>query len=638
MQKKGRFCKSLAFSKALMVPMLVAPINQFTLESKVTQTLTLLEKCSNMEELKQIHSQMFKTGLVHDTIPASRLLAFCCSPDSGCLDYARKVFDRIQDPNTFIWNMMIRGFSNSKYPEEALILYHQMLCCSVPHNAYTFPFLLKACSSLSALEETQQIHTHVIKRGFASEVYSANSLLHVYATCGCMKFAYLIYDQLSTPDIVSGNSMIDGYSECGEMDLAYEIFKQMPAKNIVSWTTMISGYVGAGMYMEALNLFNEMQTLGIEPDKVVLSSVLSACANLGALDQGRWIHCYIDNRGLQIDQILGCALIDMYAKCGDVEEAVKVFEKMKKGIPVWTPMIVGLAIHGRAREALNLFVEMLEEGIKPNPITFTGILTACSYGGLVNEGKNLFHSMQRHHGLKPRIEHYGCMVHLLGRAGFLQEAKELIKKMPMKPNAAIWGALLHACQIHRNLELGKQIGKILIEADPGKGSRYIQLSSVYARRGEWDEAAEVRKVMKTLRVSKLPGCSALYLNGNVHEFITGDWNHPQMEVIYHTWDQIAESLKQEGYEPAIGDLLLDLQDEEKEMAINQHSEKLAITFGLISTEPGMTLRIVNNQRVCQDCHTAAKLISKVYARKIVLRDRNRFHHFENGKCSCEDYW
>ncbi|KAK9285820.1 hypothetical protein L1049_025021 [Liquidambar formosana] len=468
---------------------LLAPTNKFLLESNVAQTLSLLERCSNMEELKQIHAQMFKTGLVQDVIPASRLLAVCTSPDSGDLAYAEVVFDGIYRPNTFMWNTMIRGYSNSKNPEEALLLYHQMLWNSVPQNAYTFPFLLKACSSLAALEETQQIHAQIIKNGFGSDIYATNSLLHVYAKSGSIIPARLLFDRVPQRDIVSWNSMIDGYSKNDQVEIAFELFKNMPAKNIISWTTMISCYVGAGLTTEAMNLFHEMQIAGIKPDNMALVSVLSASADLGALDQGRWIHAYIDKHGIQIDPILGCALIDMYAKCGDVEEALGVFRKMeKKNVSGWTAMIAGFAIHGRGREALDLFMQMQEEGVEPNLITFTGILTACSYAGFVNEGKTLFKSMESVYGWKPSIEHYGCMVDLLGRVGLLKEAKELIEAMPMKPNATIWGALLKACRIHRNIELGKQIGKNLIEEDPGHGGRWKRYITCGPRlRRDWEE-------------------------------------------------------------------------------------------------------------------------------------------------------
>ncbi|XP_038722707.1 pentatricopeptide repeat-containing protein At5g66520 [Tripterygium wilfordii] len=608
-------------------------------QPKMADTWSLLDRCSNMEELKQIHSQMIKADLVADAVPMSRLLVFCASPNSGDLAYAEMLFERFERPNTLMWNTMIRGYSNSYEPERALPLYHQMLHHSVPFNAFTFPFLLKACSTLSALEIIQQMHAHIIKFGFGSEVYATNSLVHGYAMAGSIKSAHLLFGRLPHRDIVTYNTMINGCKRCGDIELADEIFKEMPEKNVVSWTTMISSYVEAGQYKKSLNLFQEMQTVGVEPDDVSLTCILSACAHLGALDQGKWIHAYIDRTVIQIDPIIGCALIDMYARCGDVEEALAVFLKMeRKNVAAWTALISGLAINGKARDALYWFMKMQKAGIMPNQITFTAILKACSYAGLVDKGKSLFQSMEKSYGLKPTIEHYGCMVDLLGRAGMLTEAKKLVETMPMKPNAVIWGALLSACRIHGNKELGKQIGKTLIEVDPDHGGRYIQLASIHAAAGEWNQAVEVRKKMKVRGLAKLPGCSAISINGIVHEFFAGDNSHPDMKEIYHEWNQIAERLREEGYKPATGSLLHDLEDEDKETAIHHHSEKLAMAFGLRRMKPGTTLRIVKNLRICEDCHTVARLISKIYDKEMIMRDRIRFHHFRDGKCTCGDYW
>ncbi|KAJ7953020.1 Pentatricopeptide repeat [Quillaja saponaria] len=477
------------------------------------------------------------------------------------------------------------------------------------------------------------------KQGFGFEVYTTNSLLHVYASSGCIKSARILFDWFPRRDSVSWNTMIDGYIKFGNVDMAYELFEAMPVKNVVSWTAIISGFVKEGLHKEALTLFHEMLLAGVKPDSVSLASSLAACARLGALDQGRWIHIYIDKNGIQIDPILGCVLVDMYVKCGVMEEGLDVFRKLeKKCLCAWTAIIAGFAIHGRGREALDWFTQMQKAGIKPNQITFVAVLTACSHAGLIKEGKSLFEGMMTVHKLKPSIEHYGCMVDLLGRAGLLKEAKEFTEKMPLKPNAVIWGALLNACRIHGHLEYGKQIGKLLIELDPKHGGRYIHLASMHAAAGEWDQAVQVRSQMTHRGVLKLPGCSTISLNGAVHELFAGAVSHPQIKEIYDMWDRIAERLTEEGYEPVTGDLLLDLEDGEKEIAIQHHSEKLAIALGLLTTKPGTAIRIFKNLRVCKDCHTATKLISKIYSRDILVRDRTRFHFISEGKCSCGDYW
>ncbi|XP_050227901.1 pentatricopeptide repeat-containing protein At5g66520 [Mercurialis annua] len=606
------------------------------LDSTMAQTLSLLDRCSTMVELKQIHAQMLKTGLHLESITTSKLLAFAASPSSGDLTYANTVFDRISRPNSFMWNAMIRGYADSNQPEQAFLFYHQMLTHSALHNSHTFPFLLKACLTIG---ETLQVHGHIIKLGFASQLYTANSLLHAYATFGFITSAKLLFDRIAEPDIVSWNSIIDAYMKCGDTVTAYQLFRDNPEKNAVSFTIMISGHIRAGLDEKALDLFQEMQIAGVKPDKVEMTSVLSACAHLGALDQGRWIHAYIKTNGMHIDPMLGCALINMYAKCGSMQEALAVFNRIgKKNIFVWTALLYGFAIHGQGREALNLLMQMQVEGLKPNLTTFTAILTACSYAGLVDEGKSIFDSMARVYGLNPTVEHYGCMVDLLGRAGLLKEAYDLIKEMPITPNAVILGTLLNACRIHGNVELGKQIAKYIIEIDPGHSGRYIHLANLHAAAGEWDEAAEARRTMKANGVIKLPGCSTISLDGAVHGFLAGDNSHPEIEKINCKWYQISERLRQEGYKPATQNLLLDLNDEEKETAMNQHSERLAVAFGLIRTKPRTTIRIVKNLRVCEDCHIVMKLVSKIYDREIIMRDRNRFHVFSNGKCTCADYW
>lgn len=481
----------------------------------------------------QIHGQLLKKGIIKHHFTVSMLLASYARIELGNSAYARMVFDRISSPNTVMWNTMIRAYSNSNDPEAALLLYHQMLHHSVPHNSYTFPFLLKACSALSAFEETQQIHTHIIKRGFGSEVYATNSLLRVYAISGNIKSAHVLFTQLPSRDIVTWNTMIDGYIKFGNVDMAYKIFQAMPEKNVISWTTMIAGFVGTGMPKEALSLLQQMLVAGIKPDSVTLSCSLSACAGLGALEQGEWIHTYIKKSEIKIDPVLGCVLIDMYVKCGEMEKALLVFSKLEKRcVCAWTAIISGFAVHGKGREALDWFTQMQKAGIKPNSITFTAILTACSHAGLTEEGKSLFESMSAVYNLKPSMEHYGCMVDLMGRAGLLKEAREFIESMPVKPNAVIWGSLLNACQLHKHFELGKEIGKILIEMDPDHSGRYIHLASIYAEAGEWNQAVRVRRQIKDRGLLNLPGCSSITLNGVVHEFFAGAGSHPHIQEIY----------------------------------------------------------------------------------------------------------
>ncbi|XP_022545112.2 pentatricopeptide repeat-containing protein At5g66520-like [Brassica napus] len=607
------------------------------------QTLSCLHKCSKEVELKQVHAHMLKSGFFHDPYAITKFLSFCLS--STFSSYAQDVFlNGLDRPDTFLWNLMIKGLSSSDQPESSLLLYHRMLSSSAPHNPYTFPFLLKACSNLSAFQETTQIHAHLTKLGYANDVYSVNSLINSYAVTGRFNHARLLFDRIQEPDLVSWNSVIKGYAKAGEMDTALTLFRTIPQekKNAISWTTIISGYVQAGMNKEALQLFHEMQNSNVPPDKVSLASALSACAQLGALEQGRWIHSYADKARISIDSVLACALIDMYAKCGDMEEALGVFKDVKKktkSVQVWTALISGYSYHGLGGEAIRRFTEMQKTGVKPNAITLTAVLTACSYTGLVEEGKSVFYTMERDYNVKPTIEHYGCMVDLLGRAGLLDEANRLVQKIPMKANAVIWGSLLKACQIHKNIELGERIGEILIGMDPNHGGRYVHTANIHATGGKWDKAAETRRLMKEKGVVKVPGCSTISLEGTTHEFVAGDGSHAEIEIIRSKWRTVRRRLEENGYVPELEDLLLDLaDDEEREAIVHQHSEKLAVAYGLMKTKPGTTIRVMKNLRVCKDCHKVMKLVSEIYKRDIVMRDRTRFHRFRDGKCTCGDYW
>lgn len=606
-----------------------------------SHTLSLLDACSDVYFAEQIHAIMLKSGLIFDTVPLSRLLAAICmsSPAKDDLAYARSLFDRIRKPNTFMWNVMIRGYSSRERPEEALVLYNQMVSVSVPPNDYTFPFILTACVKLPPRMATMPIHSTIIKTGFNLDLFTINSLIHAYAVPGMMEDAVAIFDAAPISDVISWNSIIGGYTRHGEVDMAYRVFREMPKRNVVSWTSMISGFIHRGLDQEGLNLFEEMLMEGIEPDNTALASALSACAHLGAGDQGKWIHAYIDRNRIPTDAEIDCALIEMYAKCGELEKASNIFRRSKNRlVHIWTAMISGFAIHGQAQDAINLFAEMNESGIKPNAVTLTAVLSACSRAGLVEEGKSIFTSINAVHSLKPSMEHYGCLVDLLGRVGLLDETWKVVETMPFEPNAEVLGALLKACRIHGKTEQARAITRELIRKDPRHGGRYIHAASISAAAGDWEEAVRIRMKMKEEGVIKDRGCSRITVYGIVHNFFAGDQSHLRIEEINEMWNQAVMIIRKQGYRPVLRDLLLDLDDNEKQATIERHSEKLALCFGLISTEPGMTIQIFKNLRVCEDCHTVMKMISKIYSREIVMRDRIRFHHFKNGACSCRDYW
>lgn len=519
-------------------------------------------------------------------------------------------------------------------------------------NMFTFPSVLKACAETGRVEEGKQVHGMVVKFGLDGDEFVISNLMRMYAVCGVMEdtnslFCKNIVEDVSRvidgkkeeSNIVLWNVMVDGYVRQGSFNQARKLFDEMPQRSVVSWNVMISGYAQNGNFKEAIDMFYEMQMGELPPNYVTLVSVLPAISRLGALEVGKWVHLYAEKNGIEIDDVLGSALIDMYSKCGSIEKAIQVFGRIpRKNVITWSAMIGGLALHGRAIEALDCFQRMNQAGIKPSDVVYIGVLSACSHAGLVQEGRELFNHMINVVGLEPRIEHYGCMVDLLGRAGFLKEAEEFIMNMPVKPDDVIWKALLGACKMHQNVEMGKRVAKKLMGMTPHDSGSYVGLSNLYASLGNWEAVAGVRLKMREMDIRKDPGCSWIELDGAIHEFVVEDEFHPQAKEIHSMLEEISEKLRLLDYRPNTTQVLLNMDEEDKESALHYHSEKIAVAFGLISTSPGTPLRIVKNLRVCEDCHASMKLISKIYKRRIVVRDRKRFHHFKNGLCSCNDYW
>ncbi|XP_076926365.1 pentatricopeptide repeat-containing protein At2g29760, chloroplastic-like [Bidens hawaiensis] len=709
-------------------------------------TILLINQSSNQNQLKQIHAQMLRTGLFHDPFSASTLISAFALSNLQDINYAHQLFDQMPQPNVYTWNALIRAYSSSETPIQSLVIFTQMIHRGneVSPNKFTYPFVIKAAAEVSDVRVGQVVHGMAVKTTFGSDVFVLNSLIHFYASCGCLDSAYSVFLKMPVRDVVSWNSMITGfargdyadkalklfkqmqceglrpdnvtmmsvltactkkldlgigrlvhsvierigitrslnlnnalldmYVKCGTVDNAQKLFGKMPEKDIVSWTTMLVGYAKSGHYVtarkhfesmpnqdiaawnalisayeqngnpkEALNIFNELQVSNkAKPDDITLVSTLSACAQVGALDMGGWIHVYIKKHNIKLRCHLVTALIDMYSKCGDLNKSLEVFkccDDNNKDVFVWSAMIAGLAMHGHGRDAIKLFKKMQESNVKPNGVTYTNLLCACSHTGLLEEGRDLFTKMKPIYGITPGVKHYACMVDMLGRAGFLEEALELINTMPMPPLASVYGALLGACRLYGNIEVAEHASARLLELEPWNHGAYVLLSNVYAKSGKWDKVASLRKQMKDVGLKKEPGCSSIEVNGCVHEFVVGDNAHSQSKTIYGKLNEVFEKLKSNGYEPNRSYVLQCVEEEDmQEQALHLHSEKLAIAFGLISLTKSQPIRVMKNLRVCGDCHNVAKLISKVYDREILLRDRYRFHRFKAGECSCKDYW
>lgn len=544
-------------------------------------------------------------GLGFDLFLATKLVNFYSVCDS--LRNAHLLFDRIPKSNLFLWNVLIRGYAWNGPYEAAISLYHQMLEYGLAPDNFTFPFVLKACSALSAIEEGRNIHEHAIRTGWGTDVFVGAALIDMYAKCGCVGSAREVFDKIEERDAVLWNSMLAAYSQNGHPD-------------------------------ESLALCSEMALAGLRPTEATLVTVISASADIAALPQGKELHGFSWRHGFESNDKVKTALVDMYAKCGSVKVARNLFERLKeKRVVSWNAIITGYAMHGHATEALDLFEEMKEKSL-PDHITFVGVLAACSHGGLLDEGWMFFESMVRDYRIVPTIQHYTCMVDLLGHCGRLDEAYNLIMQMRAMPDSGVWGALLNSCKIHGNVELGEVALEKLIELDPDDSGNYVILSNIYAQAGKWEGVARLRKLMIDRGIKKGTAYSWIEVKNKVYAFLSGDTSHPDSDAIYAELKRLEGRMKEAGYVPDTGSVFHDVEDDEKTNMVCSHSERLAIAFGLISTPPGTRLLITKNLRVCEDCHVAIKFISKITEREITVRDVNRYHHFEDGICSCGDYW
>ncbi|KAK9732890.1 hypothetical protein RND81_04G030100 [Saponaria officinalis] len=577
-------------------------------QSTLISVTSILADVGNMNLIKSMHSYVIKNSAM-DRLSANLTTSLIDTyAKSGNLAFARRVFDQSVEKSVAAYTAMLAGYFRSNLLDVGVRLFAKMLESGIFPNEVTLLTMISECGKMEALDIGKQLHGYVIRRGLDMSLALRTSL-------------------------------IDMYGKCREIRISRVIFDRLGKKDVTAWTALISAYAREKRIGEATELLGFIKKDGIRPNQVTMASLLSICADVSSLEIGKWIHVYIDKEKIEVDVILETALIDMYAKCGDIESAYKLFDKAtRRDVGMWNTMMIGFGIHGYGEEAMELFIDMENSGIKPNDITFIGLLTACSHAGMVTEGKRVFENMPKKYGLVPKIEHYGCMVDLLGRAGLLREAYEMTQMMPMKPNAVVWGALLAACKVHNNLDLGEIAGKELLRIDPESCGHNVLISNIYAMGQRWTDVSNTRMMMKTRGLMKKPGVSCIEVNGVVHEFKTGEKTHPKIEKINVMLGEMIDKLKDAGYKPDTSGVLLNVEEKEKRDSLKFHSEKIAMAFGLISTTPGTPIRIVKNLRVCDDCHTATKLLSEIYGRVFVVRDRSRFHHFKDGSCSCGDYW
>eukprot|EP01018_Ginkgo_biloba_P037427 Gb_17092 [translate_table: standard] len=569
----------------------------------------VLRACAGLSALQEgraIHCEIVRNGFSSHLFVVNSLIDMYSK--CGRVEIARQLFDKMSTRDVVSWNALISGYAQNGQCHEVLTLFNQMQLVKMKPNSVTMVSVFSSCAHLRSLQQGKWIHEYMIRSGYESDVFVDNSL-------------------------------VDMYMKCGSIEIARQLFEKMSTRDLVSWNAMIAGYAQNGHGNEALTLFHQMLYANVNPDPVTMVSVLQACALLGALRQGKGIHDYMIRSGSVWDVFVVTALIDMYAKCGSIEIAQKLFNKMsERNVVSWNAMIAGYGMHGHGEDALETFTKMQQTGMKPTHITFVCVLSACSHAGLVDEGRHFFDCMSRDYCITPKVKHYACMVDLLGRAGHLDEAQDFIKNMPLEADASVWGALLGACRIHYNIELGEYVAGHLFDLEPENAGYYVLLSNIYAAVGRWDDVAKVRTMMRDRRVKKTPGCSFIEVNNRVHTFLVGDKSHPHSEKIYAMLSTLDGQMKEAGYVPNTNFVLHDVEEEVKEHMLGSHSEKLAIAFGLISTSPQTPVQVTKNLRVCGDCHSAIKFISKIVRRTLIVRDANRFHHFNDGWCSCGDYW
>lgn len=525
----------------------------------------------------------------------------------GDLDGAVRVFEKIGDKSVVSWTSMIAGYAREGVSGGSIRLFREMERGGVEPDVFAITSILHACACEGFLEIGKDVHNYIKENNMQSSLYVSNALMDMYAKCGSMEDAELV-------------------------------FSEIPVKDIVSWNTMIGGYSKNSFPNEALNLFVAMLQ-ELEPDGRTMACILPACASLAALDRGREIHGYILRNGYSSDRHIANAIVDMYVKSGVLVLARLLFDSIPaKDLISWTVMIAGYGMHGFGREAIATFNDMRNAGVEPDEVSFISILYACSHSGLVDEGWRFFNLMRYEFKIEPKLEHYACMVDLLSRTGNLSKAYRFIEMMPIPPDATVWGALLCGCRIHHDVKLAEKVAEHVFELEPENTGYYVLLANIYAEAEKWEEMKRLRVKISQRGLKKNPGCSWIEIKGKVNIFVAGGSSHPQAKRIESLLKLLKQKMKEEGYFPKTKFALINTDEMEKEVALCGHSEKLAMAFGILSLPPGKTIRVSKNLRVCRDCHEMAKFMSRTASREIVLRDSNRFHHFKDGHCSCRGFW
>ncbi|KAJ6981710.1 pentatricopeptide repeat-containing protein [Populus alba x Populus x berolinensis] len=554
---------------------------------------------------KQIHAIALKLGQINDKFVGCS--AFDMYSKTGLKFEAQRLFDEMPPRNVAVWNAYISNAVLDGRPRKAIDKFIEFRRVGGEPDLITFCAFLNACADARCLDLGRQLHGLVIRSGFERDVSVANGI-------------------------------IDFYGKCKEVELAEMVFNGMGRRNSVSWCTMVAACEQNDEKEKACVVFLMGRKEGIELTDYMVSSVISAYAGISGLEFGRSVHALAVKACVEGDIFVGSALVDMYGKCGSIEDCEQVFHEMpERNLVSWNAMISGYAHQGDVDMAMTLFEEMQSEAV-PNYVTLICVLSACSRGGAVKLGNEIFESMKDRYRIEPGAEHYACIVDMLGRAGMVERAYEFVQKMPIRPTISVWGALLNACRVYGKPELGKIAADNLFKLDPKDSGNHVLLSNMFAAAGRWDEATLVRKEMKKVGIKKGAGCSWVTAKNMVHVFQAKDASHERNSEIQAMLVKLRTEMQAAGYMPDTNYALYDLEEEEKITEVGYHSEKIALAFGLIALPPGVPIRITKNLRICGDCHSAFKFISGIVGREIIVRDNNRFHRFRDSQCSCRDFW
>lgn len=670
----------------------------------------VLKSCTYLGDLKWgliAHSLVIKTGCEHDEFVG------CCLLDMyskcGLAEDALKVFERVKKPDIVSWSAMIDCLDEKGQIQESAKMFCLMRRKGVSPNQHTFATIADAAANLGERFYCEGIHALIVKYGFESEIFLSNALIAMYMKIRYVQNGWQVFKEMSfrnsdswnallsgspdgktcdqgpniyqkmlaegfRPDLSTfisilrscsirlnlkfgqqvhvhiiknglndnnlvGTSLIDLYAKSRFLEEAELLFSQLSERDLLSWTTLLSGYAQADHLEKAVKCFNLMQRQGVKPNEFTLATGLSSCSRMAMLENGQLLHSMAIKAGHSSDLFVSSAIVDMYANCGCIEEAEDAFEGVESADTVsWNSMLFGYLRHGKGLKVLESFRTMLDKGLEPDQVTFIAVLSACSYMGLVGEGKEHFDSLTNVYGIVSTIEHYSCMIDILGRAGKFDEVESFIKDMKLTSSPLIWETVLGACRLHGNDKLGETAAEKLFELDPGTASHYILLANIFASKGRWEDFRRVRALMTSRGVKKESGCSRVMVNGQTHTFRSAYGSHPKIEETYIKLKELVENVILAGYVPKTEHVLHNVSDGDNVEQLFYHNERLALAFALISINPVSvkTIRIFKNMLICEDCHDFMKLVSGIIEQEIVVGDINCFHHFRNGICSCQD--